>query len=86
MLLLDETKTYSVAVNDFMSRGGDNYVMCRDAKHVVRDYDGPLMANEVMAYLRKPWRGEDRRGRTQLSYDNRKFEGFHSLVLADKEI
>jgi 5'-nucleotidase / UDP-sugar diphosphatase len=27
--------------------------MFRDAEHLVRDYDGPLMANEVMAHVRR---------------------------------
>jgi 2',3'-cyclic-nucleotide 2'-phosphodiesterase (5'-nucleotidase family) len=49
---LDEKKTYRLATNDFMARGGDDYTMLRDAKRVMPDKDGPLMANEVMAYLR----------------------------------
>jgi 2',3'-cyclic-nucleotide 2'-phosphodiesterase (5'-nucleotidase family) len=49
---LDERKTYRLATNDFLARGGDDYTMLRDAKRVMPDKDGPLMANEVMAYLR----------------------------------
>jgi 2',3'-cyclic-nucleotide 2'-phosphodiesterase (5'-nucleotidase family) len=49
---LDESKTYRLATNDFMARGGDDYVMLRDVKRVMPDKDGPLMANEVMTYLR----------------------------------
>jgi 2',3'-cyclic-nucleotide 2'-phosphodiesterase (5'-nucleotidase family) len=50
---LDENKTYKIATNDFMARGGDGYTAFRDAKQLNRDYDGPLVTNEVMAYLRK---------------------------------
>jgi 2',3'-cyclic-nucleotide 2'-phosphodiesterase (5'-nucleotidase family) len=50
---LDDGKTYRLATNDFMARGGDDYLMLRDAKRVMPDKDGPLMANEVMAYLRR---------------------------------
>jgi 5'-nucleotidase/UDP-sugar diphosphatase len=50
---LDESRRYTVATNDFLARGSDGYTMFRDAEHLVRDYDGPLMANEVMAYIRR---------------------------------
>ena len=50
---LDEARRYTVATNDFLARGSDGYTMFRDAEHLVRDYDGPLMANEVMAYIRR---------------------------------
>lgn len=50
---LDETKMYKLAVNDFMARGGDGYTMFRNARQLVPDNDGPLMANEVMVYLRR---------------------------------
>jgi 2',3'-cyclic-nucleotide 2'-phosphodiesterase (5'-nucleotidase family) len=50
---LDENKTYRLATNDFIGRGGDGYVMLRDAPVLGRDYDAPLMANEIMAYVRK---------------------------------
>ena len=50
---LDEAKIYRLATNDFMARGGDGYTMFRDAKPLVPSVDGPLMANEVMVYLRK---------------------------------
>ncbi len=48
---LDEAKTYRVATNDFMGRGGDGYSMFRDARHLLPDTDSPLIANEVMDYL-----------------------------------
>lgn len=50
---LDETRRYRLATNDFMARGGDGYAMLRDAKAIVPGHDGPLMANEVMVYLRR---------------------------------
>ncbi|MDB5599221.1 MAG: hypothetical protein JWN71_1265 [Xanthobacteraceae bacterium] len=50
---LDEARTYKLATNDFIGRGGDGYVMLRDAPVIGRDYDAPLMANEIMAYVRK---------------------------------
>ena len=50
---LQDAKTYKVATNDFMARGGDGYVTFRDAKQLIRDFDGPLVVNEVMAYVRK---------------------------------
>ena len=50
---LDEAKTYRVSTNDFMARGGDGYIQFRDAKRLLRDDDSPIMANEVMVYIRK---------------------------------
>src|SRR5215470_6908691 len=49
---LDESKTYSVATNDFMQRGGDGYTMFQTAKPVLSSNDAPLMANEVIDYIR----------------------------------
>lgn len=50
---LDEARTYRVAILDFLARGGDNYTMLRDAKRITPDSDAPLLANEVMAYIRR---------------------------------
>jgi 5'-nucleotidase/UDP-sugar diphosphatase len=50
---LDEAKTYSVDVNDFLARGGDGYVQFRDARRILPDGDSPLLANEVMVFVRK---------------------------------
>lgn len=50
---LDEQRTYRVSTNDFMARGGDGYVQFRDAKRLLRDDDSPILANEVMVYIRK---------------------------------
>jgi 2',3'-cyclic-nucleotide 2'-phosphodiesterase (5'-nucleotidase family) len=50
---LDEKKVYTVATNDFMSRGGDGYTMFVNDARLLPDPDGPLMANDVMVYIRK---------------------------------
>jgi 5'-nucleotidase / UDP-sugar diphosphatase len=50
---LAESRLYRVAVNDFIARGGDGYDTLRDAKRITPDNDAPLMANEVMVYIRK---------------------------------
>jgi 2',3'-cyclic-nucleotide 2'-phosphodiesterase (5'-nucleotidase family) len=50
---LDDSKTYKLATNDFLARGSDGYTMFRDAKRLIPDADGPLMANDVMVYLKK---------------------------------
>jgi len=49
---LDETKTYRVAINDFMGRGGDGYAMFSEARHLVTDADAPTVAAEVIEYIR----------------------------------
>lgn len=50
---LDEAKTYSVATNDFMLRGGDGYAMMAGNTKPTVDSGGPLMASDVMVYVRK---------------------------------
>jgi 2',3'-cyclic-nucleotide 2'-phosphodiesterase (5'-nucleotidase family) len=50
---LDDSKLYTVAVNDFIARGGDGYAMFVNAARQLADSDAPLLANEVMVYLRK---------------------------------
>ena len=50
---LQESKTYKVATNDFLARGGDGYIAFRDAKPLIRGFDGPLVVNDVLAYVRK---------------------------------
>lgn len=50
---LDEAKTYSVATNDFMLRGGDGYTMMAGQTKPTVDSGGPLMASDVMVYVRK---------------------------------
>jgi 2',3'-cyclic-nucleotide 2'-phosphodiesterase (5'-nucleotidase family) len=53
---LDPAATYTLAVNDFNARGGDDYGMLADAPRVLGERDGPLLASVVMAHIRK--RGE----------------------------
>ncbi|MFK7791420.1 MAG: bifunctional UDP-sugar hydrolase/5'-nucleotidase [Devosiaceae bacterium] len=50
---LDPSRTYTVATNDFMGRGGDGYTMFADAPRVVREEDAKLMANDVMVHVRE---------------------------------
>lgn len=48
---LDDARTYRVATIDFLARGGDGYGMFAAASKP--DPDAPLLANEVMDYIRK---------------------------------
>jgi 2',3'-cyclic-nucleotide 2'-phosphodiesterase (5'-nucleotidase family) len=48
---LYEGKVYSVATNDFMARGGDDYTAFEQSKPVIPLNDSPLMASEVMDYI-----------------------------------
>lgn len=50
---LDESKTYRVAVVDFLARGGDDYTMFADALHITPDNDAPMLVNEVVGYLKR---------------------------------
>jgi 2',3'-cyclic-nucleotide 2'-phosphodiesterase (5'-nucleotidase family) len=50
---LDPAKTYRVTTNDFMARGGDGYSMFADVKPLLPIDDAPLVANELMVYLRE---------------------------------
>jgi 2',3'-cyclic-nucleotide 2'-phosphodiesterase (5'-nucleotidase family) len=52
-LPLDEAQTYKVAINDFMARGGDGYAQFAGAHRVLAPEDSPLLANQVMVYLRQ---------------------------------
>jgi len=49
---LDERKTYRLATNDFMARGGDGYTMFLDAKPLLSALDAPLLSNAVIAYIK----------------------------------
>lgn len=50
---LDEAKTYKVATNDFMLKGGDGYTQFRNGKTLIGAIDGKLLANEVMVHVRR---------------------------------
>jgi 2',3'-cyclic-nucleotide 2'-phosphodiesterase (5'-nucleotidase family) len=50
---LSQGRKYRVAILDFLARGGDDYTMLRDAKRITPDNDAPLLATEVMNYVRR---------------------------------
>lgn len=50
---LVDAKTYRVATNDYLARGGDDYTMFRNAPRPLPDADAPLLTNEVMNYLQR---------------------------------
>ncbi|WP_034491225.1 bifunctional metallophosphatase/5'-nucleotidase [Afifella pfennigii] len=49
---LRPAKTYTLATNDFMARGGDGYEAFAAATPILGERDGRLMASDVMAYIR----------------------------------
>jgi len=57
---LDDAKVYKVATNDFLARGGDGYTMFSDAVRLLPDPDSPLLANEVMVYIRQQGTARER--------------------------
>ena len=50
---LDPDRTYRVATNNFVARGGDGYTSLTNIKPLVPLDDTPLLSNEVMVYLRE---------------------------------
>jgi 2',3'-cyclic-nucleotide 2'-phosphodiesterase (5'-nucleotidase family) len=50
---LDPDRTYRVATNDFLARGGDGYDTFAEAKPLIPIDDSPLIANEAMVHVRK---------------------------------
>src|SRR5262249_17763155 len=48
---LADERTYRVATNDFLARGGDGYAMLADAPHVLAEADAPTVAGEVIDYV-----------------------------------
>jgi 5'-nucleotidase / UDP-sugar diphosphatase len=48
---LDDGKTYTLATNDFMARGGDGYSVFSGTKQLVGPIDGQLMASQVIDYI-----------------------------------
>lgn len=50
---LDPARRYRVASNDFMLRGGDGYTAFATGRVLVGGTDGKLIANEVMAHVRR---------------------------------
>jgi 2',3'-cyclic-nucleotide 2'-phosphodiesterase (5'-nucleotidase family) len=49
---LDDERTYRVATNDFLARGGDAYATFRDADPLLPVADSPLLATEVIDYIK----------------------------------
>ncbi len=50
---LAASKTYRIATNEFLARGGDGYATFAAATPALPLDDSPLLANAVMSYLRK---------------------------------
>jgi 5'-nucleotidase/UDP-sugar diphosphatase len=50
---IDDARTYTVATNDFMLRGGDGYTSLAGKVTATVDSGGSLLASDVMAYARK---------------------------------
>jgi 2',3'-cyclic-nucleotide 2'-phosphodiesterase (5'-nucleotidase family) len=50
---LDPAKRYKVATNNFMLAGGDGYAAFTKGRVLIGATDGKLLANEVMAYVRR---------------------------------
>ena len=50
---LNPAKTYTLATNDFMGRGGDGFRMLRKGKVLVDASSAKLMAGDVMSYVRE---------------------------------
>jgi len=48
---LDPAKTYIVATNDFMARGGDGYDALTKGKQLINAIDATLMASQVIDYI-----------------------------------
>ncbi|MEM9012117.1 MAG: 5'-nucleotidase C-terminal domain-containing protein [Pseudomonadota bacterium] len=48
---LDPAKTYRLATNDFMGKGGDGYAMFADKPRIVDANSGALMAAQVIRYI-----------------------------------
>jgi 5'-nucleotidase/UDP-sugar diphosphatase len=50
---LDDNRIYKVVTNDFIARGGDGYTTLRDARRILADEDSPLLANQIMDYVKR---------------------------------
>jgi 2',3'-cyclic-nucleotide 2'-phosphodiesterase (5'-nucleotidase family) len=49
---LDESRTYRVATNEYLARGGDGYPF-EDAKPLLPPEDSPLLVTEVIDYIKR---------------------------------
>ena len=50
---LDDARLYRLATNDFIARGADGYEGFAKAKRIAAPETAPLLANEMMAHLRR---------------------------------
>jgi 2',3'-cyclic-nucleotide 2'-phosphodiesterase (5'-nucleotidase family) len=50
---LDDNKSYRVATNDFLARGGDGYTMLRDATPLLPAADAPLLSMAVIDHVKQ---------------------------------
>jgi 5'-nucleotidase / UDP-sugar diphosphatase len=48
---LDKAKTYTLATNDFMARGGDGYAVFRSGKVLIDAKSGTLMATQLIDHI-----------------------------------
>jgi 2',3'-cyclic-nucleotide 2'-phosphodiesterase (5'-nucleotidase family) len=48
---LDPAKTYTAATNDYLARGGNDYVVLLDASTLIGGADAKLMASDVIDYI-----------------------------------
>lgn len=48
---LEAGRTYTLATNDFMAKGGDGYAVFVDAKRIIDENAGAFMASQVMAHI-----------------------------------
>ena len=48
---VEEARTYRLATNDFLARGGDGYNALKQAAILIGPTDGELIVNHVMAWL-----------------------------------
>lgn len=51
--VLEDNKTYTLALNDFMAGGGDGYTMFKGAKMITTPEIGPLISYAVSEYIKK---------------------------------
>jgi 2',3'-cyclic-nucleotide 2'-phosphodiesterase (5'-nucleotidase family) len=50
---LEPEGRYTLATNDFVSRGGDGYVMFQSAKKLIDALAGQYVSGQVIAYISK---------------------------------
>ena len=48
---LEDEKTYTLATNDFLAKGGDRYAMFEEAERRIHERDGSFMAAQVMEFV-----------------------------------